>query len=144
MMIRFGVVVVLIVAGLSLQGCATAGIPRGASAPAGQEMDYTLGVAHRTFNVSLDQMRRATLVTFKRMNIALKSDGARADGRELVAASSDRTIYVELEQVTARTTRMRITAKQGWFWRDRTTAGEIIARTERTLANMPAVTERNK
>ena len=28
MMIRFGVVVVLIVAGLSLQGCATAGIPR--------------------------------------------------------------------------------------------------------------------
>jgi len=83
-------------------------------------------------------------VTFKRMNIALKSDDIKADGRELVAASSDRTIYVDLEQVTARTTRMRITAKQGWFWRDRTTAGEIIARTERTLANMPAVTERNK
>jgi hypothetical protein len=39
---------------------------------------------------------------------------------------------------------MRITAKHGWVLRDRATAGAIIAQTERTLDDMPAVTQRTK
>jgi hypothetical protein len=39
---------------------------------------------------------------------------------------------------------MRITAKQGWLWRDRAAAGDLIARTERTLTSTPAVSERSK
>ena len=83
--------------------------------------------------------------TFKRMDLALKSDEVKEDGcRELVAASGERTVHVELEKLSARTTRMRITAKQGWLWRDRAAAGELLVQTERTLSGMPAVTQRAK
>jgi hypothetical protein len=140
-------VLTLITAALAFQGCAAPGIPRpltsGGVATHGVEHSAG-GVASRTFNTPMEQLRRATLTTFKRMDLALKSDDAKDERRELVATSGDRTIHVELERITARTTRMRITAKQGWLWRDRAAAGEIIARTERTLASTPAVSERNK
>jgi len=48
------------------------------------------------------------------------------------------------DRLTARTTRMRITAKQGWMLRDRATAGEFIVLSERALDDRPAVTQRVK
>jgi hypothetical protein len=36
---------------------------------------------------------------------------------------------------------MRITAKQGWFWRDRARRGEFIVQTEHTLDALPALTK---
>lgn len=134
---------------LGSQGCAALGLPpmlTGAGVAAGPSVNYTLdGIAYRTFSAPVDQMQRATLTTFKRMDIAVSSNEMKDDGcREIVGAAGDRMIYVELEKLTARTTRMRITAKHGWVWRDRATAGEIIAQTERTLDDMPAVTQRAK
>jgi hypothetical protein len=143
-----GGIALMLAAALGSQGCAGTGFPHLAGArPADSEsVNYTLdGIAYRTFSAPMDQMQRATLTTFKRMNIALKSDEAKDDGcRELLAAVGDRTIFVELEKLTARTTRMRITAKHGWMWRDRATAGEILVQTERTLDGTPAVTQRTK
>jgi hypothetical protein len=139
-MTRYLAGIALIVAvALGSQGCA-------AGVTAGQSVNYTLdGIAYRTFSAPVDQMQRATLTTFKRMDLTLKSDLATDDGcRELIAASGDRTVLVELERITARITRMRITAKHGWVWRDRATAGELIVQTERTLDNTPAVTQRAK
>jgi hypothetical protein len=131
------------------QGCAGIGFSpfRSGAAPAAtQDVDYTLtGVAHHTFSVAIEPLRRATLATFKRMQIPLKSDQTKDDGRrELIALAGDRTVYVDLERLTARTTRMRITAKHGWIWRDRAMAGEIIVQTERTLDDKPTVTHRGK
>ncbi len=66
------------------------------------------------------------------------------EGRNLIAEMGDRTLHIELEKLTSRTTRMRITAKHGWIWRDRATAGEFITQTERSLDDLPALTQKNR
>jgi len=139
---RLGGIALMLAAALLIQGCATLTTTT-AGAPA-RNVDFTLdGIAYRTFSAPLDQMQRATLTTFKRMDLALKSDEIKDDGcRELVAANGDRTIHVELEKLSARTTRMRITAKHRWMWRDRVAAGELLVQTEHTLSGTPAVTQR--
>jgi hypothetical protein len=137
----------IVTLGVVAQGCATVGIPRPLSrgaVPTAPGVETTVaGSAYRTFNAPVDRMRLATLATFKRMKMTVKTDDATDDGRELVAVGADHTIYVQLERLTARTTRMRITAKSGWLWRDRAPAGEMLAQTERTLAD-PAAMQRNK
>ena len=133
---------------LGAQGCAAVGLTlfaTGAGIAAGTGTAYTLdGIAYRTFTAPIDDMRRATLASFRRMDIAVERDQVTDEGRELVAKAADRTVYVEFERLTTRTTRMRVTAKQGWFFRDRATAGEIIAQTERSLDELPALTQKTR
>jgi uncharacterized protein DUF3568 len=145
MFCRLGAIALLTVV-VAAEGCAGVRIPFTGAGPAEQGVNYTLdGIAYRTFGVPVDQMRRATLVTFRRMDLALKSDDPADDGcRQMVATAGDRTVYVELEKLTERTTRMRTTAKIGWLWRDRTAAGDLIVQTARTLDGAPAVTQRTK
>ncbi|HBH02003.1 MAG TPA: hypothetical protein DDZ42_08800 [Candidatus Rokubacteria bacterium] len=130
---------------LGAQGCAAVGLTlfaTGAGIAAGTGTAYTLdGIAYRTFTAPMEDMRRATLASLKRMDIAVQSDQATDEGRALVAKAADRTVYVDLERLTARATRIRVTAKQGWFFRDRATAGEIIAQTERSLDELPALSQ---
>lgn len=130
------------------QGCAAVGLTLfgvGAGLSAGTGTQYTLdSIAYRTFTAPLADMRRATLLTFKRMDISLQNDDNIDAGRHIVGQASDRKIDIELERLTSRTTRMRVTAKQGWFFRDRATAGEIIAQTERSLDDLPAVTQKTR
>lgn len=131
---------------LGTQGCAAVGLTLfgvGAGLSAGTGTQYTLdSIAYRTFTAPLQDIRRATLAAFKRMDITLQNDNAMDTGRHVVGQAADRTIDIELERLTARTTRMRVTAKQGWFFRDRATASEIIAQTERSLDELPAVTQK--
>lgn len=141
-----GVIAVLILFALAAQGCAAAGLTLlgvGAGTAAGTGTGYTLdGVAYRTFTSPLDEVRRATSTSLKRMDIRVKSDRPTDSGRSIVAVASDRTVSIDLEKLTARTTRMRVTAKHGAIFRDRSTAGEIIAQTERALDELPAVSQR--
>jgi hypothetical protein len=145
---RNGFVALATVVLLGTQGCAAVGLTLfgvGAGVSAGTGTQYTLdSIAYRTFTAPLDEMRRATLATFKRMDIALQSDDSTAEGRSIIGQAADRTIDIELESLTSRTTRMRVTAKQGWFFRDRATAGEIIAQTERSLDDLPAVSQKTR
>ncbi len=132
---------------LATQGCAAVGLTLlgvGAGVSAGTGTQYTLGsIAYRTFTAPIDDLRRATLVTFKRMDITLKADDVTEEGRHIVGQAADRTIDIELDRLTSQTTRMRVTAKHGWFWRDRATAGELIAQTERSLDKIPAVSRKS-
>jgi hypothetical protein len=149
MLRRLLALAILVVAVLpGTQGCAAVGLTLFATAAgitAGQGTAYTLdGIAYRTFTAPLDNVRRATLASFKRMDIKLQKDDVTDAGRELVALAGDRTVYVELERLTPRTTRIRVTAKQGWFFRDRATAGEIIGQTEQSLDDLPALTHKAK
>ena len=143
---RLGMVALMLAATLVGQGCASLGLSDGPVNTAASDVNFTLdGVAYRTFGAPVDSMRRATLTTFKRMDIALKTDDLKDDGcREMVASTGDRTIFVELEKLTERTTRMRIIAKHGWVLRDRATAGDFIVQTERSLNGTPAVSQRAK
>ncbi len=61
-----------------------------------------------------------------------------------MAVAGDRKIYIELEKLTSRTTRMRVTAKQGWFWRDRSTAGEFIAQTADAVDETPTLSQKGR
>jgi hypothetical protein len=128
------------------QGCAGAGLTLlgvGAGTAAGSGTAYTLdGIAYRTFTAPIDDVRRATSRSLRRMDMQVKTDQPTDSGRSIVALASERTVTIELEKLTARTTRMRVTAKHGAIFRDRSTAGEIIAQTERSLDELPAVSHR--
>ncbi len=127
-------------------GCAGAGLMLlgvSAGTAAGTGTAYTLdGVAYRTFTAPFEDVRRATSKSLQRMDIRVKTDRATDSGRSIVALASERTVTIELEKLTTRTTRMRVTAKHGAIFRDRATAGEIIAQTERVLDDLPAVSQR--
>lgn len=61
-----------------------------------------------------------------------------------MAQAGDRTVDIEIDRITARTSRMRVVVKQGWFFRDRATAGEIIVQTQRMLGNEPLLSKSDK
>jgi len=63
------------------------------------------------------------------VNDKLKTD----QGEMIKAAGADREIEVELEAISPKTTRIRTVAKQGFFFKDRATATEIILQTEKIL-----------
>lgn len=144
MLRRIGTIALLTVA-LAAAGCAS--LPLTGAAPAEEHgVNYTLdGIAYRTFAVPVEPLRRATLAALKRLDLTLRSDDARDDGcREMVATAGDWVVYVELEKLTERTTRIRIIAKNGWIWRDRTAASDIIVRTARVLDEPPALSQRTR
>jgi len=133
---------------LGTSGCAAVGltlVATGLGVAAGTGTSYTLdGIAYRTFTASLEQTRTAAHRTLRRMEMKVESDKPEGDGREIVALAGDRKVYIELEKLTPRTTRMRVTAKQGWFWRDRSTAGEVIAQTADAIDESPAVSQKGR
>jgi hypothetical protein len=133
-----GVVVLAVVTA----GCAGAGLALfgvGAGTAAGTGTSYTLdGIAYRTFTAPIADVRRATTLSLRRMDMRVQKDEVTGSGRSVVALAGDRTVHIELERLTARTTRMRVTAKHNAILRDRATAGELIAQTERALDDMPA------
>ena len=73
------------------------------------------------------------------MDMEVKENQPTDSGRKIVAQAGDRTIEIELDRVTSQTTRMRVNAKQGMFFKDRATAAEIIIQTERRLDDEPVL-----
>lgn len=122
-------------------GCAAVALTLfgvGAGTGTGTASSYILdSIVNKTFNVPEPGLRTATLKTLKRMAMEVKQDQTTESGRKIVAAARDRTVEIEVERLTAKTSRLRVYVKQGWFWRDRSTATEIIIQTERTLEDEP-------
>ena len=151
---RFVFLVGLLTLGVSSSGCAAVGLAVVGTAlgvGAGTGTAYTLdGIAYRTFTASVEDTRQASLTTMRRMDMKVETDTkvagdeGKPESREIVAVAGDRKIYIELEKLTTRTTRMRVTAKQGWFWRDRSTAGEIIAQTADAIDEKPSLSQKSK
>jgi hypothetical protein len=129
------VLLALAVAGLG--GCAGVGLALfgvGAGISGGTGVNYTLdSVAYKTFAASEPELRAATLRTLKRMAIDVTENEATESGRQIMANAGDRTVDIELDRITAKTSRMRVNVKKGWILRDRATAGEIIVQTEKSL-----------
>ncbi len=132
---------------LGNQGCAAMGLTLlgvGAGVTTGTSVAYLLdSIAYKTFTASLDDLQVATLKTLDRMDIevreievnevATESGKKTETGRKIVAVAGDRSIEIELDRLTSKTSRMRVNAKKGWFLKDRATAVEIIVQTERTI-----------
>jgi hypothetical protein len=126
---------------LSTQGCAAAGLTLfsvGAGVSAGTGVSYTLdSIAYKTFSASLEGVHGATRKALRRMDIGVQEDQPTDSGRKVVAVAGNRTIEIELDRLTSQTSRMRVNAKQGRFFKDRATATEIIVQTARTLEDKP-------
>ncbi len=139
----FTVAPLLCLAWALTSGCAAVGLTLlgvGAGVSAGTGVSYTLdSIAYKTFTASEEQLYGATLKTFKRMDMGVKENQPTESGRKIVALAGDRTIEIELDRLTAKTSRMRVNAKHGWFFKDRATATEIIVQTERTLDEEPVL-----
>ena len=76
------------------------------------------------------------------MDIDVKETERTEGGSKIVAEASDRTIEIELDRLSTKTSRMRVSASQGWLFKDRATATEIILQTERTLKDEPMLARR--
>ncbi len=133
---------ILVVASMAicLQGCAAVGLAvvgAGAGASVGAGIDHTInGIVYKTFAAPLNNVRFATLKTFDHMAMPLTADEKQDGGWKLSATAADRTIDVELERLTERTTRMRVIANEGSiFFKDASTATEIIVQTAQMLDN---------
>lgn len=126
-----------LMAAVVTSGCAAIGLSLlsvGAGVGGGTGVAYTLdSIAYKTFTTSDDSLRGATLKTLKRMDIGVREDKRSDSGREIVATAGDRTVEIEIDRLTTKTSRLRVNVKRGWFLRDRATATEIIVQTERTL-----------
>jgi predicted secreted protein len=142
---RWGVAALLAAGLAALQGCAGVGLTLfgvGAGITGGTGVNYTLdSIAYKTFATSEEELRAATVKTLKRMAMDVTENHATESGRQIMAQAGERTVDIELDRITSRTSRMRVVVKQGWFFRDRATAGEIIVQTDRTLDSAPVVTK---
>lgn len=145
---RWIVTALAVVSLLSIQGCAALGVTLfgvGAGVTAGTGVSYTLdSIAYKTFTTPLKDLQAATLKTLQQMDITVKENQPTASGRKIVAVAGDRTIDIELDQLTAKTSRMRVNVKQGLFFKDRATATEIIVQTERTLEDELVISQITK
>jgi len=128
---------IVLVSFLMLHGCAGVGLTLfgvGAGVTTGTSVSYTLdGIAYRTFTASLPQVENATRTALDRMGIKIEATSKVDQGKAIKAMTGDREIEIELEMVSAKTTRIRTVAKQGMFFKDRATATEIIIQTEKAL-----------
>ena len=120
-----------------LNGCAAIGLTLfgvGAGVATGTSVSYTLdGIAYRTFTAPLPQVEHATRTALNQMGIKVDATAKTEQGKAISATANDRQIEIEFEAVSSKTTRMRTVAKQGMFFKDRATAGEIIMQTEKVL-----------
>lgn len=120
-----------------LNGCAAIGLTLfgvGAGVATGTSVSYTFdGIAYRTFTVPLPKVENATRTALNQMGIKVDATSKTEQGKAISATANDRQIEIEFEAVSSKTTRMRTVAKQGIFFKDRATAGEIIMQTEKVL-----------
>ena len=102
----------------------------GGSAAVNHKMSST---PTRTFTAPLLRVKTASIGALKRMGIATEEVRKVENGELITARAGRREIQVELESLTANTTRMRVLARDGTLFYDGATASEIIVQTEKVL-----------
>ncbi len=117
------------------QGCAVVGVAllgSAASTATKTGVSYTLdSKAQKTFTAPADQVKASLLLALRDMAFPIESEQKVDDGEWIVAVANGREVQVELEAVTPKATKLRVVVRQGWFWKDRATAEEIIEQTAR-------------
>jgi hypothetical protein len=102
----------------------------GASAAVGASL---AGISYRTFTAPLPVVKKASLEALENMGIELESFGTFEAGEIIFARAAGRTIEVELEALSRRATRMRVSTRDGGFFYDGATANEIVVQTQKVL-----------
>lgn len=137
MLFRLSLALMILVLLGSIQGCAAVGLTLfgiGAGVSTGTAVGHTLdGYAYRTFTAPLPRVETATLRALNRMGIKVDGNEKTEEGKAIRGLGAAREIEIQLEAISPKTTRIRTVAKQGFFFKDRATATEIILQTEKAL-----------
>lgn len=99
-------------------------------------LNHTLtGTTYRTFTAPAAKVRVATVNALSRMKITVVSEGMQDKSNVILfsAKTSERNIEIQLEPISANTTRMKVAAKKSMFLYDTATAEEIIMQTKKYL-----------
>jgi hypothetical protein len=105
-----------------------------AALPGCTDLDYPFtGIAYKTYAAPAGEVHRSARNALSHMAIVVRSDQKTPTGWEIEAAAADRNISVEVEQLTANTTRLRVAANRDTVLTDRATAAEIVAQTSDAL-----------
>lgn len=116
-----------------LSGCAAIGLTAlGVGGAVG--INHQLGgIVYKTFTEPLPKVRRASLTALKQMEITVTGVDKTEVGEVIKATAMNRAIEIQLESLTPKTTRMRVTADSDGLFKDSATATEIILQTERAI-----------
>jgi hypothetical protein len=98
------------------------------------------GITYRTFTAPLPVVKKASLAALENMGMTPESFGRLEAGEIIVARAGGCTVEIELEALTPRATRMRVSTRDGGLFYDAATASEIVAQTQKAL-EAPAPTE---
>jgi hypothetical protein len=92
------------------------------------------GTAYRTFTAPMSEVRQAAVDAFNRMGIRLETMETLEEGELIIGSAERRIIYVDLEPISSKTTRIKVVAKNGGIFFDSSTATEIVLQAEKVLA----------
>lgn len=135
---------------LALQGCAAGvgltllGIGAGTGASTG--VNHTLGgITYKTFTAPPDEVHTAARYAMTNMGITVESDTMseeQAKTRQITGKTSDREIDIEIEEISPKTSRLRVVASHDLLFKDSATATEIIMQTAQSLDDLQAAKAR--
>ncbi len=116
---------------LLLQGC-TSVLVTGASGG----VAYTVtNVAYKTVVFPIDQVEFANRLALIKMKIKYVDRTETGSGVQIVAETSELNIYINLEQITPKTTKICVDAEKNIVLKDKATAVAIIEEIEAMLRN---------
>ncbi|MEK9628878.1 MAG: DUF3568 family protein [Nitrospinota bacterium] len=130
--LRLGVALIFV---SIFSGCAAVAITGGSLG-----LGYSVtNVAKKTINHPLDRVVGAVMDASNKMEIRVIENWGNEEGRTIKATTKSLSIYIELESITPKTTKMTINAKEGLFFKDKSTANAIILEAEKFLVKEPGV-----
>jgi phage-related tail protein len=121
----------------ALAGCESLALTAfgvGASAGVNQTLNGTI---YRTFTFPVREVRNAALDALKQMGISVDATAADTSG-PIIAHAAGREIQIDFEAISPNSTRMRAVAKSATWFYDAATGREIVAQTEKALAEATA------
>ncbi|SPQ01569.1 hypothetical protein NBG4_60045 [Candidatus Sulfobium mesophilum] len=114
---------------LLLSGCATV-LLTGASGG----VAYTItNVASKTLISPIDQVEYANRLALLKMKIRYIERRETENGVQIIAETNELNIYIDLKQITPKTTKIGVNAEKNIILKDRATAVAIIEQTEAML-----------
>jgi len=124
------IIVICLLFGIFLSsGCATL-LVTGASGG----VAYTVtNIAYKTESFPIDKVESATRRALKNMGIVFTGKERTEDGIRISAITEGLDIYIDLERVTSKSTKISVDARKNLILKDRATAAEIIAQIEKFL-----------
>ncbi len=97
---------------------------------AGGGIAYTVtNVAYKTFSHPIEDVEEAVHQALEKMKIEESERETYEDGVRITATTKKLTVYIDLEEITPATTKVRVNAKRGVVLKDKATATEILVQT---------------